>query len=342
MIAAVIEAPEQVALRDLTEPHAGPGEVRLRVHATGVCGTDLHLLHGHFGAALPLVAGHEISGFVDEVGAGVTHVREGELVTLDPNLSCGACYACQRKLFQHCEHHEAIGVTRAGGFAQYVIVPARSVYSAHGLTPDQATFAEPLACVAWGMKRLEPQLGASAVLFGAGAIGLLLMQALLASGASSVTVVDPVPERRALAEQLGAAHTLAPHGGLQEELLDRAPHGYDVSAEATGVGAVVQQLPALTAIAGKVLIFGVAPEDARVHISPYDFFRRDLTLLGSFALNGDIPLALDWMRAGRVRVEPLITHRLPLSRVGDALNLKAHPGLQGAQKVFIQPWEENL
>ncbi len=96
MRAAVITAPRQVELRELPEPHAGPGEVRIRVHATGVCGTDLHLLDGHFGARFPLTAGHEISGFVDEVGPGVLNLREGDLVTLDPNLWCGQCHYCQR------------------------------------------------------------------------------------------------------------------------------------------------------------------------------------------------------------------------------------------------------
>lgn len=337
MPAAVITAPGQVEVRELPRPRPGPGEVLIRVHGTGVCGTDLHLLHGHFGAKFPLVPGHEISGVVDEVGPGVRNVRAGDPVTLDPNLWCGQCHACQRGLLQHCEHHEALGVTLPGGFAAFAVCPATNVYPAHGLTLDQAAFAEPLGCVAWGMTRLRPRPGASALVFGAGAIGLLLMQGLLASGCSEVTVVDPVQGRLDLARQLGAAHTLRPHDRLKEELLDLRPHGYDVTSEATGVPAVVAGLPELTAIAGSVLVFGVAPEEATVAIRPYDLFQRDLTVLGSFALNGTVPLALEWLRAGRVNVDPLITHRLPLAGVSDALNMKAHPGLAGAQKVLITP-----
>ncbi|WP_197050780.1 zinc-dependent alcohol dehydrogenase family protein [Deinococcus sp. YIM 77859] len=337
MPAAVITAPGQVEVRELPAPHPGPGEVRIRVHGTGVCGTDLHLLHGHFGARFPLVPGHEISGWVDEVGPGVRNVREGDLVAVDPNLWCGQCHACQRGLFQHCAHHEALGVTRPGGFARYTVCPATNVYPAQGLTADQASFAEPLGCVAWGMKRLRPPPGASALLFGAGAIGLLLMQGLLASGCASVTVVDPVQDRLDLARALGASATLRPHAELSTELLDKHPHGFDVTAEATGVPTVVQALPDLTAVGGQVLVFGVAPEEATVALSPYTLFQRDLSVLGSFALNQTVPLALDWLRAGRVKVEPLITHRLPLTRVGEALNLKAHPGLAGAQKVLMTP-----
>ncbi|UBV45024.1 zinc-dependent alcohol dehydrogenase family protein (plasmid) [Deinococcus taeanensis] len=337
MPAAVITAPGQVEQRELPVPDPGPGQVRIRVHATGVCGTDLHLLHGHFGAQFPLVAGHEISGTVDAVGAGVLNVREGDPVTVDPNLYCGQCHACQRGLFQHCEHHEALGVTLPGGFATHTLCPATNVYPAHGLTLDQAAFAEPLGCVAWGMQRLRPRPGSTALVFGAGAIGLLLMQGLQASGCSRVTVVDPVEGRLALARTLGATHTLTPHAALREELLDLFPHGFDVTSEATGVPDVVQGLPALTAVGGSVLVFGVAPEGATVALSPYDLFQRDLTVLGSFALNQTVPLALEWLRAGRVNVDPLITHRLPLTGVEDALNMKARPGLQGAQKVLISP-----
>jgi len=340
MPAAVITASGRVELLERPVPHPGPGEVRIRIHATGVCGTDLHLLHGAFGAQFPLVPGHEISGIVDEIGAGVLELHEGDLVAPDPNLYCGQCFYCQRSLFQHCVHHEALGVTRSGGFTRYVIAPARNVYVAHGLTPDQAAFAEPLGCVAWGMRRLQPESGSSALLFGAGAIGLLLMQGLLASGCSSVTVIDPVLERRELALELGAVRAFAPSETLLEELMDLQPHGFDIVTEATGVAKVVEALPDYAAVGGKILVFGVAEESARVSISPYALFRRDLTLLGSFALNQSVPLALEWLRSGRVKVEKLITHRLGLAGVEQALNLKAHPGMAGAQKVFIQPWED--
>ncbi len=337
MQAAVIVAPEKVEIQEMAQPHAGAGQVRIKVHGTGVCGTDLHLMHGHFGAKFPLVAGHEISGVVDEVGAGVIHLKEGDPVTLDPNLFCGQCHACQRGLFQHCEYHEALGVTMPGGFAEYTVCPATNVYSAHGLTLDQAAFAEPLGCVAWGMKRLRPQSGSTALVFGAGAIGLLLMQGLLASGCSRVTVVDPVQDRLDLALQLGAAQVFKPHDHLREELLDIYPHGFDITSEATGIPAVAAQLPALTAIAGHILIFGVAPEQATLALRPYELFRNDLTVLGSFALNQTVPMALEWLRSGRVKVDPLITHRLPLSGVEDALNMKARAGMANAQKVLITP-----
>ncbi|GIW26419.1 zinc-dependent alcohol dehydrogenase family protein [Meiothermus sp.] len=333
MKAAVITQPKTLRLENLEAPQAGFGQVRVRVGATGVCGTDLHLFEGHFHARLPLVPGHEIAGVIDQVGPGVEGLQEGQLVALDPVVACGQCWACRRGQRQHCLHFQALGVTQAGGFAQYVVAPAQNAYPVRGLSAAEAAFAEPLGCVAWGLLRLRPEPGSQALLFGAGPIGLLLMQALLISGASRAVVVDPVPERRALALQLGAHQALAPG----EPVLDLAPHGFDIVAEATGVPAVVEAMPRFAAVGGKLLVFGVAPEEARIQLSPYDLFQRDLSLIGSFSLNGTLPIALEWLESGRVQVKPLISHRLPLEGLHQALAYKEHPGMAQSLKVLIEP-----
>lgn len=333
----MITEPGRVEVQDMALPRPGPGEVRVRVEASGVCGTDLHLLHGAFGARLPLVPGHEVVGLVDEIGPGVLDLREGERVVLDPVISCGACHHCRRGWRHHCLRYEAVGVTRAGGFADYVLAPAANLYPAGDLAPEVAVFAEPLGCVAWGMRRLEPALGGTAVLFGAGAVGLLLMQGLLAAGVSRVTVVDPIEERLALARSLGAARTVLAGPEAATTLRDLEPYGFDVAAEATGVPAVVAGLPDLATAGGKVLVFGVPPEEASVAWRPHLLFRNDLTVVGSFSLLGTIGTALEWLQSGRVRVDGLVTHRLPLDGLGAALEYKAHPSLAGAQKVLIEP-----
>ncbi|RDI96409.1 alcohol dehydrogenase [Meiothermus sp. QL-1] len=333
MRAAVITQPKTLQLENLEAPQAGFGQVRVRVGATGVCGTDLHLYEGHFHARLPLVPGHEIAGVVDQVGPGVAGLAEGQVVALDPVIACGQCWACRRGQRQHCLHFEALGVTRAGGFAEYVVAPAQNAYPVRGLSVAEAAFAEPLGCVAWGIQRLRPEPGSQALLFGAGPIGLLLLQALLVSGVTRVVAVDPVPERRELAKRLGAWQALAPG----EPVRDLAPHGFDIVAEATGVPAVVESMPAYAAVGGKLLIFGVAPEAARVQLSPYDIFQRDLSLIGSFSLNGTLPVALQWLESGRIQVKPLISHHLPLEALHQALAYKEHPGMGQALKVLIEP-----
>lgn len=337
MRAAVITQPRTLEVQEVKAPEVGAGQVRVRVESTGVCGTDLHLFDGHFHAKLPLIPGHEIAGVIDQVGPGVSGLAEGQRVALDPVINCGTCWACRRGQRQHCLNFQALGVTRAGGFAQYLVSPAANAYPVHNLSGAEAAFAEPLGCVAWGILRLKPEPGTNALLFGAGPIGLLLMQALLASGVATVTVVDPVAGRLELARQLGAYRTVQAGPQLAAQLKDLQPHGFDIVTEATGNPGVVQGMSQYAAVGGKILIFGVAPEDATVQFSPYDIFQRDLTVLGSFSLNATIPLALNWLESGRVKVQPLISHRLPIEELGKALEYKEHPGMGNALKVLIEP-----
>ena len=191
--------------------------------------------------------------------------------------------------------------------------------------------------MAWGIKRLAPEPASKVLLFGAGPIALLLMQALLASGASEVTVVEPNVERRQIAVQLGAKRALEPSPNLREHLRDLEPYGFDIVTEATGVPGVVEGMLDYATPGGKIMVYGVAPEEATITVSPYDIFRRDLTIIGSFSLLGTVPIALEWLQSGRVKVEPLITHRLPIEQLGLALRYKDQPGLEGSQKVLILP-----
>lgn len=337
MRASVMSGPYALETREVPASQASAGEVRVKVAATGVCGTDLHLYGGHFDPLYPLIPGHEIAGIVDQVGAGVLDIVEGDAVALDPVITCGTCHHCQRGMRHHCVRFQALGVSRAGGFAEYVVAPAANVYKVGQMNLEVAAFAEPLGCVAWGIKRLQPPIASKALLFGAGPIGLLMMQALLASGAAAVTVVEPNLERRQLALQLGAKLALEPHANLTTELRDLKPYGFDVVTEATGAPKLIAALPQYATPGGKVMYYGVAPDDARVEISPYEIFRRDLTILGSFSLLGTVPQALEWLASGRVQVAPLITHRLPIEQLKIALEYKDHPGMNGSQKVLIVP-----
>ncbi|GGJ36110.1 2-deoxy-scyllo-inosamine dehydrogenase [Deinococcus roseus] len=327
MHAAVITAKNTIEYQDVSKPQPGPGEVLIQVELAGVCGTDAHLLGGHFHARFPLIPGHEIVGRVVELGKNVKGFFEGQRVVLDPDLNCGTCVMCQRGMRHQCLNYEAIGVTRAGGFAQYVLAPSNVVYDANDLDPEVAVFAEPLGCVAWGITRLKPEPGSTALLYGAGGIGLLLMQALLASGVSEITVVDTQPERLTLARRLGARQAFVASSSTDEQLRDLFPHGFDVVTEATGAPKVQQHMVGHATPGGKILFFGVAPEDAIIEVSPYEMFRKDLTVLGSFSLNATVPLALRWLRSGRVQVERLITETLPLNLL--------HQGIQ--QKIAADP-----
>jgi D-arabinitol dehydrogenase (NADP+) len=327
-----------VLVQEVPDLKPGPADVLIRVASAGVCGTDVHIVTGHHAqVTLPLVPGHEIAGHVESIGEGVHDLTAGQAVAVDPVIACGTCHFCLRGLRNHCLRFGAIGVTRPGGFARYVIVPAANTHPVGDMPLDQAVFAEPLGCIVWGLKRLDPPLASSALLFGAGPIGLLLLQGLLVGGVARVTVVDPVEHRLRIARQLGASLTLTPGTELNETLLDASPFGYEVVAEATGNPAVVKEMATYAAPGGKILIFGVSPEEARVPLSPFEVYAKDLSIIGSFSLAGTFPEALTLLASGRIKTAPLVSYRLPLEGLGEFLTQERSDTRRDSIKVLIDP-----
>ena len=334
--------PEHWQLADLPDPEPGPGEVRVRVRATGVCGTDVHLHHGEFGHVYPLVPGHEVIGEVDGAGpgadAGAGGLAPGTLVAVDNMVSCGTCAMCRQARPAFCASLRAMGVFEDGGFAEYLNVPAVNCHPADDLGPDVAVLAEPTACALHGIDILAPKPGSDALIFGAGPTGLILAQLLAAAGAARVTVAAPTAAKLELAAGWGAETVLASRAAPEHtaaQLRDKAPDGFDVVIDATGVPAVLEQCPALTAIGGTVLVYGVTPEQAVWPVSPYDVFRRELTIKGSFSQAFSFDRALRMLRAGRVRTDGMITHRFGLAGYGDALAAVASD--PSCLKAIIEP-----
>jgi 2-desacetyl-2-hydroxyethyl bacteriochlorophyllide A dehydrogenase len=319
MQAVVFPEPETVTVEQVPDPRCGPEEVIVRVAMAGLCGTDLHIYRNEYPARFPLIPGHELAGTIVEAGTEVVDLRPGDRVAVDPNLSCGRCYFCRNLQANHCQNWEGIGITRAGGFAEYVAAPARACYRLpDSLSDTQAAFIEPLSCVVYALTRLRIQPGDEALIFGAGPMGLLLAQALRHSGAARVVVVEKQPDRLALARQFGAAAVAA--GAEQTEALrEIAPYGFAVVADATGVPAVIERAMAYLKPRGQYLQFGVAPTGADVRWRPYDIFRNDWTIIGSFALCFTFQPAIAWLAGGVVDVAPLVSHTLPLADFPGAL-----------------------
>ncbi|HEX4255678.1 MAG TPA: zinc-dependent alcohol dehydrogenase family protein [Streptosporangiaceae bacterium] len=334
--------PEHWQLADLPDPEPGPGEIRVRVRATGVCGTDVHLHHGEFGHVYPLVPGHEVIGEVDQAGPEVDTaaggLAPGTLVAVDNMVSCGTCAMCRQARPAFCASLRAMGVFEDGGFAEYLNVPAVNCHPASDLGPDVAVLAEPTACALHGIDILAPKPGSDALIFGAGPTGLILAQLLSAAGAARVTVAAPTAAKLELAAGWGAETVLATRadpGQTARQLRDKAPDGFDVVIDATGVPAVLEQCPPLTAVGGTILVYGVTPEQAVWPVSPYDVFRRELTIKGSFSQAFSFDRALRMLRAGRVRTDGMITHRFGLAGYGDAL--AAVSGDTSCLKAIIEP-----
>ena len=313
MQAAQIEQPKRASVISAPEPVAGADDVLIKVRAAGICGTDLHIFKGEYEAVYPLIPGHEFSGEVVAVGANVRNFKVGDRVTADPNIPCNRCASCQRNEPNQCKNLQAIGVTRSGGFAEYVVAPEGNVFSIGDLSYSAAALIEPLACVVWGIKRVDVQAGDSALVFGAGPMGVLVAQALKQAGAARVVVTDVVPWRLELAERLGATETVVVDEKQVAVLRSLEPDGYDIVVDATGIPAVLEGTFAYAKARGKVWVFGVTPIGTYVKFPAYEVFRRDLQIIGSFAVNRTFPQAITLIQSGSIQVEPLISHQLPLS-----------------------------
>lgn len=340
MRAIVYDSPRSFDVREVPTPEPASGEIRVSVIQSGLCGTDLHLHEGKFMASFPFTPGHEVVGRVDAMGPGVTGFFEGELVTVNPNSACGLCSYCRLGRFLYCSNFTGIGSSKPGAFAEYLVAPSSQVFSVEGMHPDVAVFTEPTACVAHGMDTLRPAPGSTALVIGLGPTGMMLAQFLAASGALTVTVADAVNFKVERALSLGL------HDGVAMDRDDLVAsfarlmemsdgEGYDIVVDATGVAAVVERCVSLVRNGGTVLVYGVADENDRVSVSPFEIFRREITIKGSFAEIDSFPRAIRALRTGRVRTEGLITHRYSIDRYQEALETLRID--RTAHKIVVHP-----
>jgi len=336
MNAIVFPEPQKLEYTTVADPTCAPDEVVVQIEMTGICGTDLHIYRNEYMGEFPMIPGHEFGGRIVEVGNQVlTGAKIGDRVAVDPNLYCGHCDFCRREQSNHCLNWQGVGITRAGGFAEYVNVPAKACYTVpESLSDTQMAFIEPLACIVYGMSRLRIPPADSILLFGAGPIGLLLLQAMRHSGAGPIVVVEKQPERLKMAAELGATATLEAGPDLDEALKAFAPTGFGIVADATGVPAVIENGFDYLSPRGQFLMFGVAPMDAQIKISPYKVFRNDWQIIGSFALCYTFQQAITWLDNGIIDIEPLVSHTAPLSEF-PALFQQFAEGK--TRKVHLQP-----
>jgi 2-desacetyl-2-hydroxyethyl bacteriochlorophyllide A dehydrogenase len=330
MLAVVVSGPNELALERVHDPSPGPGEVVVRVGACGVCGTDLHLVDGHLEAvSFPIVPGHELAGEVVGVGHDVLSPVVGDRVAVDPSLPCGHCGYCASGRSNLCEPWRAIGISRSGGCAELVAVPAVRCFTLPPeLSYSAASLIEPIACAVHGIDRLPRRLGEHYLIYGAGTMGLALLQLARRNGASSVSVVDLDPDRRAFAATLGADAVAA-----SGEELGR-PDGFEVVIDATGVIAAIERGLRLVRKGGTFLQFGVAPTEAVARFSPFRIYAAEVDVIGSMAVLDSFDRAVQLVAEGAIDAEAMITHRLALESYPSALQLlRDHVG----RKIQIVP-----
>jgi D-arabinitol dehydrogenase (NADP+) len=324
MKALVYDAPGDFAVREVPTPEPRGTEVLIRVRACGLCRTDLHIHAGHFLSRFPLIPGHEFAGEVAAVGEAVTRARVGDRVAADNERQCGVCDWCRRGQPLFCENLHAQGVNAPGGFAEFALVEEEQVYHlADAISFAEGALIEPTACAVHGIDVIAPRVGDDMLQFGAGGTGLILAQLLRHNGAATLVLADLSPRKLALAAQLAGAEAVRVRRDEPEaadlELKNRYPAGFDIAIDATGVPAVVERLPQYARFGAKLVVYGVAPEEARIQLSPYDIFRRELQLLGSFSQARTFDRATRLVNTGVVKLNELVTFTFPLEGWADAL-----------------------
>ncbi|MGG3572964.1 zinc-dependent alcohol dehydrogenase family protein [Bacillus gobiensis] len=334
MKALVIEKPYEAVIKDVPYPAPGKDEVTIKVKNVGICGTDVHIFKGEFLSQYPIIPGHEFSGVIHEVGEGVTEWKVGDRVTADPSLFCGKCEFCLTHRGNQCANWEALGVTTDGSMAEFVKVPSKNVIRiADSMSFNEGAFIEPMACVVHGMNRLDLKVGDRVLLFGAGAMGQQLVQALKMGGASELVVVDIDQTKLDMALKWGATKGVL-SGELYKQInKDTYPNGFDAVVDATGIPAVIESAFNYMGKTAKYLQFGVTAQDAKITVDPFKLYNNDWTLLGSMAINHTFLPAYQWVKEGRIHVDHLITSELTID---ETINFLKGPSDSNQFKVQIK------
>ena len=340
MRVAMYYSNRDIRLEEMPTPQIGPGELLMRVEASGICGTDLlewYRLH-----KAPLVLGHEVAGVIAAVGEGVKHYKAGDRISVAHHVPCDTCHYCLSG------HHTVCDTLRKtnfepGGFAEYVRLPRINVDC--GIFPlpeevsfEEATFIEPLACVLRGQRLAHLQAGCSVLVIGCGVAGLLHIKLACASGASCVMATDVVDYRLKAAEKFGAGFTINAEE-YTPSYLRQVNDGRiaDLVIVCTGATSAINQALESVERGGTVLFFAPTAPGVTVPMSVNDlFWRNEITLTSSYGGSpADYTEALELIQAGKVQVRDMITNRLGLAETGLGFQLVAQA--QDSLKVIIEP-----
>ncbi len=337
MKAAVYHGPGDLRVEEVPVRKLKDNEVKIQVKYCGICGTDIHIFHGDGGCCdvtPPLVPGHEFSGVVAEVGAGVKTVKVGDRVTGDPNDMCGECYFCKNGMQHFCKNNIGIGTTVDGGFAEYVIMREKQVYKvSDDLSFIEAAMTEPISCCLHGIDLCNIKAGDTVLVIGGGPIGMIMMQLAKNAGASKVIMSEPVEEKREQALKLGATKTIDPLHEDVEAVLAEYCENVNVVIEC--VGNVHTQADAVR-FAGKgatIMYFGLAAPEESFPIRPDDIFKKELHITSSYINPYSFERAIQILESGTVELESLITNVVPLDDIADVFT---KPEYRRTGKVMIQ------
>jgi L-iditol 2-dehydrogenase len=344
MKAAVLENKGVIEYKDVPTPEPGPGHVRLKVKAISICGSDIkRYVDGH--RMYPLILGHETSGIVDSVGSGVSKDLIGKHAAIIPLMPCFECEQCKEGHYSACHSYSFIGSRQAGGFAEFVDLPERNVLLLPDKLPfEHAALVEPSTVARHMLALGDFKSGQTAVVFGAGSIGLMLVQWLRILGAKKIIVSDLLEDNLKIALKVGAHEALNPSKvDVIKEVGKLLGDGANLTLEATGVPQVLQQTLSVTRPRGKIVLAGNQPLDKSLPLTFIEnMMRREISMVGCFmSYSAPFP-GHEWTETiaalsdGRLDMETLISHRFPLSKAPEVFQkIGAHE--LAHQKIIMSP-----
>ncbi len=307
----------EITIDEVPDPKPGPGQLVLKVHSSGICGTDIHKTQGLFPATPPEVLGHEFTGLVVEIGEDVETSLLGKVIGCTLNAACGECQGCLTWSVMHCEREPRL----AGGFAEFVLVDQRQAHIVpDGLDPETAAMTEPAACVVSTLNMLdEIKEGCDALVVGGGLLGLLTVGILKLRGAGRVILSEPNPLRLAMGTQFGADILNDPTTDDLAELVSELTDGYGVKigVEAVGVPQLVANVSTMIRPRGNLVLVGVSPSGSDLPVDLFDLHYKEITVSGAFGAGDAFREAMETLM--QLNLNGVVSGRFQLDRTSEAL-----------------------
>lgn len=339
MKAARVHEKGKIVIEEVPIPKLGEKDILIKVHRVGICGTDVGVLHGYVPAKFPIILGHEFSGTVAKLGSpSLGGFTEGDSVTANGGWGCWNCNFCQKGMTRFCKDRISLGITGDGCFAEFVKVDYRAVFRLPpNVSLDEAQNFLNIACVLHGVKKLPLQLGKRVVIFGAGNMGLIMLQILKLTGASQVVVVDAVDFRLDMAKQFNAnnvVNVLRENPG--KAVLKWFPEGADVVVEATGNPLSFQNACDVLKAGGVLINLGIFSKKIK-ELDLSLLYYKEPVIYGSKGGEGAYQDAIQLLGEKRLQIIPMITHRFPLEETDKGFKMMEDK-VENALRIVVEPF----
>lgn len=350
MRAARFHGVNDIRIEQVPEPQTQPGTVKIKVHWCGICGTDLHeYTHGPIfcpspqvphpltGETSPVILGHEFSGEIVELGDGVDGFTLGERVCVEPRVPCRKCAACQRGNLNCCQNVATIGLSGGGGgLAEYIVVESSIVHSIQGLSYEAGALVEPLAVAHHAIGRAGKEKISTAVVYGAGPIGLLITAILNAQGCDKIVVMELSTARRERVLQAGASSVLDPReAAFSQDLAALLPEGAQVAFECSGVDSALASAVEIVQERGTVVNVAIRNKPATVDLLP--LVVKEILLVGTICYDRDHAQVIELLRSGVLDVDHLVTSRIELEDLVDGGFKQLLENNDAHAKILVRP-----